>query len=258
VSAYSAGNLRYVLEREFDYPVTVIRVDQLRGADLSRYQVLILPDTGSGDYAKALGADGIAGLRDWVERGGVLISLARATRLLADPEAELLATRREYRFEVYENDDDADAEDDGRVDGTRLSEPEDYAAAIESREDDPASLGGAQLRAQVDADHWMAAGVAPQLHVLTRNADIYTPLRLNEGVNVARFAASEKLLASGHLWQGHRLQLAFKPLVMAAEHGRGQLIAFTQDPTVRAYQPGLHVILANAIFRGAAHARPLR
>jgi hypothetical protein len=257
-SAYSAGNLRYVLEREFDYPVTVIRVDQLRDADLSRYQVLILPDSGSGDYAKALGADGVAGLRDWVDRGGVLISLARATRLLADPEAELLATRREYRFEVYGGDDETEGEDDARVDGSRISGPGVYVAAIESREADPASLGGAQLRAQVDADHWMAAGVAPELHVLTRNADIYTPLRLDEGVNVVSFAASEDLVASGHLWQDHKLQLAFKPFVMVTPHSRGQLIAFTQDPTVRAYQPGLHVILANAIFRGAAHARPLR
>ncbi len=30
------------------------------------------------------------------------------------------------------------------------------------------------------------------------------------------------------------------------------------DPTVRAYQDGLNVIVANAIFRAAAHARPLR
>jgi hypothetical protein len=36
--------------------------------------------------------------------------------------------------------------------------------------------------------------------------------------------------------------------------GRGQLIVFTQNPTVRAYLDGLNVLLANAIFRGAAHA----
>ncbi len=33
---------------------------------------------------------------------------------------------------------------------------------------------------------------------------------------------------------------------------------FTQDPTVRAYLDGLNVLLMNAIFRGAAHARPVR
>jgi len=39
--------------------------------------------------------------------------------------------------------------------------------------------------------------------------------------------------------------------------GRGHIVAFTQDPTYRAYMDGLNVILANAIFRGSAHARPL-
>jgi hypothetical protein len=100
--------------------------------------------------------------------------------------------------------------------------------------------------------------VKPLLHVLVRNPDVFTPLRRNEGVNVATFAAADELLASGHLWESNRKQIAYKPFVMASSKGKGQLIAFTQDPTVRAYQDGLNVILANAIFRGAAHARPLR
>ena len=258
VSAYSAGNLRFVIERQLDYPVTPIRIAQLAEADLSRYQVLILPDRGSPGYAEALGEDGVAGLRDWVERGGVLIGLARATRLLADPDADLLATRREYRYSGDE-DDDAGEDEDGeqRVDGTIL-DSERYATAIAVRDADPSSIGGAQLRALTDPDHWMGAGVAPTLHVLARNADVYTPLRLDEGVNVVRFADRDALVAGGHLWDLNRRQLAYKPFVMTSELGRGLLVAFTQDPTVRAYQDGLNVILANAIFRAAAHARPLR
>ena len=41
-------------------------------------------------------------------------------------------------------------------------------------------------------------------------------------------------------------------------HGRGCVVAFTPDPNVRVYLDGLNVIFMNAIFRGAAHARPLR
>jgi hypothetical protein len=258
-SAYSAGNLRFVIERQLDYPVTPIRTAQLAKADLSRYQVLILPDRRSPGYAQALGEDGVARLRDWVQRGGVLVSLARATRLLADPDADLLATRREYRYSEYEADDaETGGEDDEqRVDGTVLDRDR-YAAATAVKDGDPASIGGAQLRALTDPDHWMGAGVAPTLHVLARNADVYTPLRLDEGVNVVRFADRDTLLAGGHLWDLNRRQLAYKPFVMTSGLGRGVLVAFTQDPTVRAYQDGLNVILANAIFRAAAHARPTR
>jgi hypothetical protein len=254
-SSYSAGNLRFVLERQFDYPATPIRVEQLRAADLSRYQVLVLPDSSDG-YADALGVDGIARIRDWVDRGGVLISLARATRLLADPAADFLATRREYRLETLTEDTAADP-NEARVAGTELDAAA-FAVATESREAEPDGIGGAQLLATVDNDHWLAAGVAPGLHVLARNSDVYTPLRFDDGVNVATFADAGKILASGHLWERNRRQLAHKPFVMARELGKGQVVAFTQDPTVRAYQEGLNVILANAIFRGAAHARPLR
>jgi hypothetical protein len=45
---------------------------------------------------------------------------------------------------------------------------------------------------------------------------------------------------------------------VSQSQGAGQVIAFTQDPTVRAYMDGLNVMLMNAIFRGAAHARPMR
>jgi hypothetical protein len=254
---YSAGNLRYVIERQFDYPVTPIRVEQLATADLSRYQVLILPDRSSPGYASALGEGGVERLRDWVRRGGVLVSVARATRLLADPTADMLASRREYRLEMHEHDDEGDAEEESRTPGSELT-ADTYAAALEAREDDPAGIGGAQLRATVDPDHWLAAGVAPALHVLARSSDVYTPLRLNEGVNVASFAAADKVVDSGHIWDSNRRQMAYKPFVMTSEFGRGQLVAFTQDPTVRAYQDGLNVIVANAIFRAAAHARPLR
>src|SRR5207245_5960808 len=48
-SASSAGQLRFVLERQYGYPVTVIRTQQLAGADLSKFQVLILPEGGFGE-----------------------------------------------------------------------------------------------------------------------------------------------------------------------------------------------------------------
>ncbi|MFK7830344.1 MAG: M14 family metallopeptidase [Congregibacter sp.] len=264
VSTYSAGNLRFVIERQFDYPVTPVRIAQLREADLSRYQVLILPDRSSPGYMQALGEEAVARLGDWVSRGGVLIGLAQATQLLADPDAGMLATRREYRLSSHDKDSNAqdkkgiDAKEvSGRVNGTAL-DSDAYAASIQLQDAEPAEIGGAQLRAQVDTDHWLSAGIAPQLHVLVRNANVYTPLRMDEGVNVARFAGAEEIVASGHLWETNRRQFAYKPFVMASSHGKGQLVAFTQDPTVRAYQDGLNLILANAIFRGAAHARPLR
>lgn len=258
-ASYSAGNTRFVIERQFDFPVTPIRVSRLRTADLSRYQVLILPLMNGAGYKAALGKSGIDNLKGWVERGGVLISLGNATRFLADPDVDLIAIRREKAVvEVEEDEKDDEDSEEATVDGQYLTELEEYEEQIIPLDDDPDSVAGVLVRADVDQEHWLTAGVAPVVNVLVRGTDVYTPIRLNDGFNVARFQGPDDLLASGYIWEENRRQLAYKPFLVSQSQGAGQVIAFTQDPTVRAYMDGLNVMLMNAIFRGAAHARPVR
>ena len=87
--------------------------------------------------------------------------------------------------------------------------------------------------------------------------DIYQPIKLNSGKNVAWFSNAKNVLASGYLWQENQKQLAYKPYLMVQPSGRGMVISFTQEPTTRAYLDGLNVLLMNSIFRAAAHATPL-
>ncbi len=94
--------------------------------------------------------------------------------------------------------------------------------------------------------------------MLVRGSDIYTPIQSDKGVNVATFRNADDLLASGYLWEQNRKQLAYKPFVLVQPNNKGYVIGFTQDPNVRAYLDGLNVIFMNAIFRGSAHARPVR
>jgi len=242
-SPSAAGATRYMLEREFGYPITVVRTGNLSSADLSRFQVLILPD--GGNYESALGAGGVANLRGWVERGGTLITLGRASRLMADDDADLLASRRE-------TEDEAADEEDSR----QITAEAQYHALIGETGNSPAAIAGALALAQVDTEHWLAAGIAPTVNVLVQGADIYAPLGRGEGVNVVRFAGPDDLLVSGQMWRENRLRLAFKPAVMVNSLGRGQLIAFTQDPTVRGYLEGLKPLLITAVFLGPARSSP--
>jgi hypothetical protein len=266
-SSYSAGNTRFIIERQFDFPVTAIRVKQLKGADLRRYQVLILPAMGwGGDYADTLGEKGTANLKDWVAKGGVLIGLGNANRYLADPNVDLLSIRRENA--VIEADKDkvksnesakkGDKTEEATVEGKYLTSFDDFKALITPEKKNPDSVAGVLVKSNVDADHWLGAGVAPTLNVLVRGSDIYTPVKSDKGVNVAVFSNADDLLASGYIWEQNRKQLAYKPFVVAQPSGRGYVIGFTQDPNVRAYLDGLNVIFMNAILRGSAHARPVR
>ena len=264
-SSYVAGNTRFVLERQFNVPVTSIRTRHIANSDLSHYQVLILPETGFGqDYASVLGEQGTANLKDWVAKGGVLIGVGTANRYLADPNVDLLSIRREDAVNENAADDnqsgssDAGEELPATVPGTYLTAESEYAALLTPETDSPDTVDGVLVRANVDPDHWLGAGVAATLNVLVRGTDIYTPIRLDKGTNVARFQSADDLLASGYLWEQNRKQLAYKPFAVAQNNGKGVVIGFTQDPNVRAYLDGLNVIFMNAIYRGSAHARPVR
>lgn len=267
-SSYSAGNTRFVIEQQLDYPVTAVRVNSLARGDLSRYDVLIMPESYQG-YAGALGEQDAAKLNDWVSRGGVLISVGTANRWVADPNVDLLSIRREDA--VVESDGDGegkkkngggnssdDEPQEPTVAGSIISNDEEYKALVLAEKDSPDSVAGVLAKANVDPDHWLGAGVSSDLNVLVRGSDIYTPIRFDKGVNVAVFAQADDLVASGYMWEENRKQLAYKPFAVVQPNGRGFVIAFTQDPNVRAYLDGLNVIFANAIFRGAAHARPVR
>jgi hypothetical protein len=88
--------------------------------------------------------------------------------------------------------------------------------------------------------------------------DIYTPIKLESGKNLAWFTGENNVLASGYLWQENKAQLAYKPYLMYQPIENGMVISFTQEPTARAYLDGLNIILMNTIFRSAAHATPKR
>jgi hypothetical protein len=254
VSSSSAGWARYVLERQYGYPVTPIRAAQLAEADLSRFQVMILPS--GGNYARAFGEDGIDRLKDWVESGGTLIALADAVRFVADPKVELLAVAQENAPREGEPAKKQDKEED-RVPGKIIASQADYAKAIEADTEPPDSIPGALLRAQIDPDHWLGAGAGETVTAMVVGRNIFTPIKIDKGVNVAVFQPADKVLASGYLWEDGRKQMAYKPLVIAQAKGHGVVIAFTADPNYRGYLDGMNILFLNAVFRGPAHVRPV-
>ncbi len=253
-SPTAAGNTRFVIERQFGYPVTPVRTRDLSSTALSQFDVLILPD--GGGYAGVIGEDGAKALSGWMRRGGVLVAMGRAARFVADPKMGLASIRRENAYRKDEAKEEKD--DKATVPGTLLTQSSDLLAAEAPKQDAPDSSPGVLVRARPDADHWLAAGLKPTLNVLMTGADIFTPVRRDSGTNVVSFAGPKDILASGHLWEETKQQLAFKPFVVIEPEDNGYLITFTQDPTVRAYLDGLNVLLANAIFRAPAHATPPR
>lgn len=251
VSSYSAGWTRYLVEQVYGYPVTILHAEQLGRLDLSKYNVLILPDSWGG-YGNALGDR--ERVKEWVQRGGTLITFGAATHWLTGEKVGLLSTTRELKGGMPDkpkpDEKKKEAEQEKKPD---LSQPFELEKEIQPEKELPIATPGAIMRVVLDNEHWLAFGYGTHTNVLVDSRNIFTPLKLDKGRNVAVYEAEAKLVLSGFVWEESKKQLASKSYLMHEPHGRGHVVAFAEDPATRAFCDGLHLLLLNAIFLGPAH-----
>lgn len=253
-SPTSAGATRYVLEQRYGIPVSVIRARTVSRADLSSWDVLILPEQGWSRFNDTLGSGGRSKIQGFVRDGGVLVGLGNATRWMADSEVGLIPAQRERAA-----GSPRDGSDDSEViDGSVI----DSQAALDAAEMPsgamPDSSPGALLRVEANMNSWMASGYEDGATALVTGSDIYAPVNMDDATTALRFGGGDDLVQAGYLWAENTEQMAYKPFVIQQSMGYGQVVAFTQSPTTRAYLDGLDLLLLNAVILGPAQSRAYR
>ena len=242
-SALSAGWARYALEQRFGQRVTAMRVSTLQNADISGYDVLVLP---SGSYT--FGDDALRRLKDWIRSGGTLVTIAEATRWAARDRVGLLSTDALLR--------DGSPEKDAPEGGTPAaapgakpdtSKPYDFDKAIQPEREPPENLAGAMLRVTLYPYHWLTAGLDGDIQAVTEGSRVFAPLKLDAGVNVGVYAPADRLVAGGLVWKEAQPLLAERAFLMHQPMGRGHVIAFAEDPNYRAYVEGTIFLFINAM-----------
>jgi hypothetical protein len=238
-SSLSAGWARFVLERRYGQRTTAVRTASLGRTVLSDYDVIVFP---SGNYASAVGRGMVDRLQQWMRDGGTMVTLGEATRWAAREGTGLLAATVERRG--------------GRPEGTDpprrdvSEQPIDYLDAIEPADEAPERVPGAILRAVLDTEHWLAAGTDGEMGVFAESSLVLSPMTLDQGRNVGRFAGVDDLVLSGVVWDDARPQLANKAYLVHQPVGRGQVVAFTEDPNYRAYTEATMLLFMNAVLLG--------
>jgi hypothetical protein len=199
-------------------------------ADLTHFNAIILPD-GVG-YEGVLGKSGVANLKAWVERGGVLIGVGGGGRWFIGKDAGLSSATRV-------GDDDLETKDDGKEErNTR-------------RPKAPIELPGTIFLAQIDPTHFLGYGYpGGQIAVPLSGGTFLKPSKT--GANVVTFGKGAHKL-SGFVWPENTEPLLTDTAYVIDEPiGRGHALLYLEDPTFRALWPGLRRLFLSGILFGTA------
>ncbi|MDE2763741.1 MAG: hypothetical protein OXQ94_06770 [Gemmatimonadota bacterium] len=96
----------------------------------------------------------------------------------------------------------------------------------------------------------LAAGTDGEIGVLVEGSRVFRPITLDAGANVGRYADLDSLVLGGIVWEESRPQLANKAFLIHQPVGRGQLVAFAEDPNYRAYAEATQLLFMNAVLLG--------
>ncbi len=203
-------------------------------------------------YARSLGTAGRAAIAGFANGGGVVVVVGEAMAEFASGDNALFALSRET---VLGGDPEAE-EVEAQVAGSAIASEADYRELIADGTRRPDTMPGALLNTAIDADSFLSAGYDRAAPVVFASGDlVFAPMARANGVNVVRFAAADRLLASGYLWDENRRQMAFKPFMVAQAARSGLAVGFAYDPATRGYLDGLDLLLANAVVMAPARVR---
>lgn len=244
-SPTSYGAMWYTFEREYGLKFTPVSINAIKSADLSKFTCIILPDGSAGGYASALGKAGVDRLKEWAQRGGVLVGVGGGAVMFTRKDAEMTSSRLVGATE----DTTPPAEpqpsqpapqkqaaetkpSEARKQAESAVKPEDKAAP-KKRPTQPLGVPGASFRARVNREHYLSYGYETDTIAALVDGDaFFRPSK--EGANVVTFETPGPLLIAGFIWPDNTEELLRGTAYVIDEPtGSGHVILFAEDPNFR-------------------------
>jgi hypothetical protein len=243
VPAIDEGWTRFVLE-QYGFDVKNIENKAVKAGNLNAtFDAIILPDSsrevilegrtrGEGyseelpaEYTGGIGKEGVRALRDFVEKGGTLITLARASEVIS-------------------------GEDFGLPVRNALGGPSAEGRAATRTQD--FNVPGSLLRVYLDTNHPVAYGMPAEVPVFVDAPLAFQtslPAPDSERSVIAWYPDDAKdILISGYAHGAERLQR--KAAAVSFTKGKGKIVMFGFRVQHRAQTEGTFPLLFNAIYWG--------
>ena len=219
IHGYSFGWAWHTLDRHYEIPHTVINAATIGSIPLERFNVIILPAViNAGLLETMLDESGMERLKRWVRDGGTLVTIGTGADFVRS-RLEMISLESWYEREENEKQQ-------------RVSVP------------------GAFFKGSFDPENWLTSGYIMMPPLMINSNRVMVSL---EGPpSTARNAAisvSDRHLA-GHAWEENLQRLPESVFLYEEKHGRGRVIAFTEDVNFRGYWRGVDRLFLNAVILG--------
>jgi hypothetical protein len=254
VGQTSYGAVWYVLEQRYGIPFIPVSTQWLAGGDLSRVNVIIIPDASPGVLNRVVAKAGADRLRDWVRNGGTLVTFGGASAWAAREDINL-TTARAVGVDAKPDSAGGAAKPDTSAAARRQQAVRDSLDVLavtspSATSGNPAPLPGSHFDVVLDRTHWLTSGYEDQR--LTVMLDGSTFLTLSkEGANVAVFPKAGRLHRAGFVWPENTDRLLRNSALLIEEPtGGGHVVLFGNEPLFRAWWHALDRLVLNAIVLG--------
>ena len=221
VSGYEAGEIWHLMDTRIGMPVTKVETNRFGRLSLDDYDVLILVSGGYGN----LGENGVTKIKDWVKKGGTLITQRTATQW-AIKNGLAKATLKENKPTYPTKIAFADARE---VRGAR-------------------AIGGSIYMTDIDISHPMAFGYSRSQLPVYRNHTVFVEPSTNPVANVATYTDNPHL--DGYIHAQGLATLKGSASLMVSQQGRGRTILMMDNPNFRGFWYGTNKLFWNAVFLG--------
>ncbi len=268
VSSSNFGEIWFLLDRQLKQEISLLPFERLRGTDLRKYNLIILPSVygGVNSLRRTLGKSGVAELKSWTKNGGTLIAIGQSAAALADTSLKFSSVRlriqslkqlKKYNEEIeFEKKlkkvriDSVKIWEDG-VQKVTVKEAKNKTMKISLR-DEKEKLKfmpiGVILKLKLNSDNWLCYGSAKEIPAFYSSRNVFLSARPVE--TAARIAGAKEMRISGLLWPEAKMRLSNAAYLTRESYGNGQIILFADAPFFRAYFYSTVRLLLNAIYLG--------
>lgn len=238
VNSYDYGELWYMFDWEYDIPFTAIRARELVSKNLSKYDVIILPD--SRNYQTVFDSSSIAKTKQWIDNGGILIGIEGGAAFLTKKQSGITAAQLDSdRKEEEKTSEEKEAEKTQKEFLKR-------AAAFEKEENDRLyRIPGTIFKVTLDTTHPIGYGYSSDIHVLRKNSPSF--LLTETGHNVARYS-KDSVSVSGYVRKDRLKKVFDSAYLQDYKIGKGRVVLFSENFTFRRFWTGLEKLLMNSIL----------